>query len=347
MRKLLIGLAILAILLTGLWYGAESWLGRMARDAVAGQPDISARIAPLRRPGRLGLHLSDVTLSEAGTQAASLPVLDAYLSLRSPATLSVDLPPSALLTPAGAAPMQLDIQDGQAEVTLSPLRGLAISHLGLHGRNLAMDGAPIFDSLNATARLTHMGGVAPDGSVAAYRVDLDAAGLAFGALPERLDIAGAVQVWLDRVPGPDAGAGGALPQPTGFQTPGVILTLDGMRLRLAGRVEADEQGLARGQAAIYTADGPAFVQAAVDAGLLSPDAALPLQGLIGRVAGAPPEMDAPAADPLSPEDTALADEIVTLPPAGPGEIRLPIFFGDGIMRLGPVPLGPAPRIAGF
>lgn len=353
MKKLLIGLAILAILLTGAWYWAEGWASRAARDALTGQSDIAAEITPLRRPGRMGLHMQDIAIKDGAFGTVNLSGLDSYIRLLSPATLTLDLPETAVLTPSNVAPATLALTDGQAEVTISPTRALAISDVAISGRDLTLDGAELFDSLDMTARLTHMGVAAPDGSAAAYRVNLDGADLVFGELPETLDIAGAVQVWLDTVPDRAVlESGGTLPQPTGLQTHGLVFALGDMSARLAGRVEADANGLASGQAAIYTSDGPAFVDAAVTAGLLPPDIAAPLRSLLTRLAGEP----APTADPApitaeSVVDEAnaeiMAEEVVTLPPAGPGEIRLPIFFGDGITRFGPIPLGPAPRISGF
>lgn len=345
MKKLLIGLAILAILLTGAWYGAETWLSRVARDALAGQPEISAEVTPLRQPGRLGLHLQNIEI--AGAQAASMTGLDGYVRLRSPATLTIDLPEVVSLAPANAAPSELVLTDGRAEVTLSPTRGLAVRYAGVSGHDLVVNGAALFDSLNATATLTHMGGAAPDGSAAAYRVDLAGDGLVVGALPETLDILGAVQVWLNAVPDRAALDGSAaLPQPTGLQTQALVFTLGDMTARLAGRVEADAEGLATGQAAIYTSDGPAFIQASVEAGILPQDLANPLLAVVTAAAGEPATAEPEPVEQRI-DSEILASEAVTLPRAKPGEIRLPLFMQDGIIRLGPVPLGPAPRISGF
>lgn len=351
MKKLLIGLAIFALLLVGAWYGAETWLSRFANRTLAEQPDVTAEITPLRQPGRLGLHAQGIALSDSSAGGLNADGLDAYIRLLSPTTLNVDLPQTATLSPVEGAATQVQMQDGQAEVTLSPTRGLAISHVGLAGRDLILNEAPTFESLNVAANLTHMGGAAPAGSAAAYRLDLAGTGLAFGALPERLDIGGAVQVWLDGIPDLSVMQGTAPPpQPTGFQTQNVTFTLGPISARLAGRIEADAQGLASGQAAIYTASAPDLVEAAVTAGLMPPKIGQAVQAVLIRLAGEPPET-AEAPQPMdaveAADDKALAEEVVTLPPAGKGELRLPLFFGEGIVRLGPVPLGPAPRISGF
>ncbi len=355
MRKLLIGLVILAALLTGAWYGAETWLSRTARDLLAGRQDVSATVTPIRQPGRLGLRLTDIEVAEGGAEAAKLSGMMAYVSLMTPATLTVDLPQAVTLSPTSAAPTDLGISDGKAEVTLSPTRQMAISHAGISGRNLAVNGTSLAGLVDATATLTHMGGAAPAGSAAAYRVDLNGGGLDTGTLPEPLDIAGTVQVWLDAVPDRALLEGSARPpQPTGLQTRALIFKLGDKTARLAGRIEADADGLASGQAAIYTSDGPAFIDAAAEAGLLPPDVATPLHALVTRLAGEPaaategeeaPETAESAVDRANAE--IMAEEIVVLPPAGPGEIKLPIFLQDGVMRLGPIPLGAAPRIAMF
>ena len=36
--------------------------------------------------------------------------------------------------------------------------------------------------------------------------------------------------------------------------------------------------------------------------------------------------------------------VVSLPPAPKGQIRLPLILKGGEVRLGPVPVGPAPRL---
>ncbi|MDO5643810.1 MAG: DUF2125 domain-containing protein [Paracoccus sp. (in: a-proteobacteria)] len=344
MKTLLIWLVILTLPLTAIWYGAESLLGNAARNALAGQPGLSADIAPMRQPGRLGLRMADLRLADAGG-TASLPALDAYIRLTSPTTLTVDLPQAITLAPTGTPPTEIALEDGRAELTIAPTRGLAISHAGFAARDLSLNGAPLFDAARAEARLTHMGSAAPPGSAAAYRIDLSGAGILPDDLPAPLDISGSVQIWLDGLPDRHVlDASAPPPRLTGLQTQALTISLDGMRARLAGRISADADGFASGQMAIYTGDGPAFVDAAMMAGLITPDLATPLQSLIERIAGTPEE-GADAAPLPGMED--LTDDPVTLPPARPGEIRLPIFLSEGIARLGPIPLGPAPRLSGF
>lgn len=347
MKKLLVILAVLAILLTGAWYGAETWMSRLARDAIASRQDVSAEIMPMRTAGMLGLQLQNVELA-GGTGQASFPDAQTYVSWRTPSTLTVDLPDQVTLSPANGAPTNIALSQGRAETTIAATRGFAISHVGLTGRDVMIDEIPVADAIDVTADLTHRGGAAPAGSAASYRVNLSGSGLAFGALPERLDVTGPVQVWLDGVPDRATLDGSAPPpQLTGLQTQNLTFTLGEMTARLIGRFEADAEGFASGQAAIYTTDGPGFVEAAVQAGLLPQDVAGPLQAILTRAAGAPADADPDDPTPESADDDALADEVVTLPPAAAGEVRLPIFMQDGMMRFGPVPLGPAPRIAGF
>lgn len=348
MRKLLFGLAILAIILGGAWFAGESWLSGAARDVIAARQDMSASVSALRQPGRIGLHLQDIEVADGASGTASLSGLDAYVRLRSPTTLTLDLPRNVTVQQVDGAETAIALGNGQAEARIDPTRGMAVSQVRIAGREMTLNQAALFEALTVTARLTHMGGAAPAGSAAAYRIDLDGAGLVSGSLPETLDISGAIQVWLDRLPDRTVLEGSVPPpQPTGLQTQDLTVSLGDMTARLAARVEADEDGLAQGQAAIYTSDGPAFVDTAVAAGLLTPEIATPLQTLMINLAAKTDET-APA-DTANVNDPAdnIAEEEVTLPQAGPGEVRLPIFFGNGIMRLGPIPLGPAPRIAGF
>lgn len=359
MRKLLLGTAILAIAVGAAWFVGESLLSSRVSELVGQNPQIEASaVTPLRNPSRIGLHVSGVEYGDEEI-GFSAPGVNVYAPLTAPNTLTVDLPQVMSLR-IGATPLELTLAAGQARASFAPTHGMAIRSAGLEARDLALGGAPMLGTASLDAEMVHMGGAAPAGSAAAYQIDISAQDIAMGGLADRLQIAGPVQLWLSAVPDRRMLEGGAAPpMPTGMQTGGVEFTLGGMQARLMGRIEADQNGFASGEAAFYTDDAQGFIDAAVTAGLIPENGALLARALIHNMAGTslPGDTAEPAAEDLASTSAAVAedaaeaseiftDEAVSLPKAAPGQIRLPLILKDGEMKLGPVPLGPAPRLIG-
>lgn len=345
LKYLLIGTALVAAGLGAAWYGGETWLSGKARDAVLGSPVIeAATVAPLRDPGRVGLHMAEVEIGDA-QNGLSAPGLDVYAPLTAPTTMTVSLPPQMQLHVDGT-PVALAMQQGQAHATIAPLQDMAIRGAGATAQGVTVDGTEILQSLDVMAKLTHMGAAAPQGSRAAYAVTATATGITLGGLQERLDVAGPVQLWLTQIPAQPI-LEGLVPPPalTGVQTPGLRFTLGEIEATLIGRLQADAQGFAEGEAAFYTADARLFVDAAVRAGLVPQEAAMLVGALINNLSETPVagQADAVPANPDSAAD-ADGDTIVALPPAPAGQIRLPLILKGGKVHLGPVPIGPAPRL---
>lgn len=349
LKYLLVGTALVAVGLGAAWYGGETWLSGKAREAVIDSPVIEAAgVTPLRDPRRIGLRLTEVEIGDA-QNGLSAPDLEVYAPLTAPMTMTMALPPRLDLR-VDAVPVAVTLGAGTAHATLSPTHEMAIRDAGIQARDLGIDGAPVLQSLDVTARLTHMGGAAPTGSRAAYAVAIAAQGLTLGALPDRLDLTGPVQLWLTEVPGQPM-LEGRVPPPalTGMQTRGLRLALGGIEAVLIGRIQADAQGFAEGEAAVYTADARQFVDAAVQAGLIPQQAAMLVGALVDNLSATPLPGDAEAAPAkpapqTSPDALPDADMVVSLPPAPKGQIRLPLILKGGEVRLGPVPVGPAPRL---
>ena len=350
LKYLLVGTALLAGGLGAAWYGGETWLGGKAREAVAASPVIAAdSIAPLRDPRRIGLRLSEVEIGDV-QNGLSAPGLEVYAPLTAPMTMTLALPPQLDLR-VNAVPVAVTLARGQAHAAISPTRDMAISKAGISAEGLGIDGVPVLQSLEVDARLSHMGGAAPEGSRAGYAVAIDARGLTLGGFPDRLDLAGPLQLWLTEVPGQPM-LEGRVPPPllTGAQTQGLRVTLGTSQATLIGRIQADAQGFAAGEAAIYTSDAHRFVDLAVQAGLIPAEAVMLVRAVINTLSDTPTPAEAgaeaapaqPAAAP--PEPPPDADLVVSLPPAQKGQIRLPLFLRDGQLLLGPVPIGPAPRL---
>ncbi|SDE26193.1 hypothetical protein SAMN05421538_10590 [Paracoccus isoporae] len=359
MSKLLLGTAILAIAVGAAWFGGETWLSNRVGAMVGDNPQIAAsEVSPLRNPARVGLRMRDVEYGDA-ENGFSAPGMEVYAPLTAPNTLTVDLP-NVMALRVGATPFDLTLAEGVAQASFAPTHGLAIRSAGLTARELSLGGAQMLGAADLAARQVHRGSAAPAGSATAYNIDISVQDIALAGLADRLQIAGPVQAWLSAVPDRRVLEGAAPPPSlTGIQTHGVEFKLGRMQARLLGRVEADANGFASGEAAFYTDDAQGFIDAAVTAGLIPENGALLARALIHNMAGTslPGDAEEPAAEDLASTSAEVAeeaaeateiftDEAVSLPRAEPGQIRLPLILKDGEMRLGPVPLGPAPRLLG-
>lgn len=357
MKKLLIGSLVFVVLVVAGLYTGETWVSGKVQDSIQNNPDITAEVTPMRQPGRIGLKLQGIEIRNQ-QQGISLPKLDTYIRMISPATLSIDLPTKMTLRPTGSPAVALDMVHAYAEVSVAPTHAATVDHARISAQDLKADGTPAADSFTLNADLTHMGVGAPIGSAAAYQVDLSSKGIILPSVIEKLSITGKAQVWLNEVIYPKT-LFGSLPRPylTGAQTDGINFTLGKLNAKLIGRVTADIEGFAKGQAAIYTKDGQAFIDTAVAANIISPEIAVPLRVLVNQLTTAAVADDSADTDTraaLLPTETSSIFETSGiqektnnyLPPAGPGEIKLPIFMKDGIIRIGPIPIGRAPRIQG-
>ncbi|MFD1796189.1 DUF2125 domain-containing protein [Paracoccus aurantiacus] len=356
MRILLICLALLALFLGAAWYGGETWLSRVARDmAASGSGFTAAEVAPLRNPTRIGLRLDGVEIGDSVT-GLSAPDLDVYAPISAPNTMVLSLPQTLGLR-IGSVPVQLGLDAAEARASVAPTHEMAVRRAGVEARGVTLDGSPLLDDLSVQAKLAHMGTAAPRLSRAAYALMLAVDGLSLAGLTQKATLGGPVQLWLSEVPG-QAMLEGRVPPPalTGIQTTGLRLSLGPeIEARLIGRIEADQAGFAAGEMALYTTDADAFIQAAVQAGLLPQDAAMMAGTLLNNLSETPVGADDSAAPvtPMNAEEQALdtataapdADLVVSLPPAADGEIRLPLILRDGQARLGNIPIGPAPRLS--
>ncbi|WP_199260501.1 DUF2125 domain-containing protein [Paracoccus binzhouensis] len=330
MRRLLALLVLLALILGGLWLGGESLMAQQLRRIAAEQPmvDLGA-VRELRDPRRIGVQAAALQLrTDAGTLA--LPQAELWLAPLRPTELRLDLPPRATLDP-GAGPLQLGLADASARLRLQPLNGLAMASAGVAAGPLTVEGRDLARSLHADARLAALGADAPPSATAAYDLqlavdELEPALFATLPLPGRLSLSAKGQVWLDALPRPATLSPGLAPLPVGLRLDDAELQLGALRTRVLGQVQADAQGRAQGQVALYTRDAEPLLQAAAAAGLIPPK----LVTLAGTM------LKTISAQPL-PEDAGFR-----FPPPAAGELRLPLTFADGKMSLGPLTLGPAP-----
>lgn len=320
MRRLLLWLTVLALLLGGLWLGAEGLLARELRRIAAESPALRiGTLHELRRPGRIGFAAVGIQIDTPPTRLA-LPRAQAWVSPLQPTVIRLALPPTATLD-GGAGPVALGLADAKAGLGLRVLAGAEFDRIEARSGPLTLAGAPLAQGFEVTARLAQDSG---------YDVTVSLRDLAPEALGTPLPVPGTLslqadgRVWLDRPPSPRTLTPETAPQLTGLRLDGSRITLGRLSARVQGRVDADAQGRAQGVLAVYTPDARPMLDAAAAAGLIPQKVVLLAGALLRNIAALP------------------MPEGADFPAAAAGELRLPVVLADGKASLGPVVLGPAP-----
>lgn len=335
MRGMVIGTGLVLALLAGGWLGAETLASNRVAALIAQDPALqAASVSPLRDPRRIGVALSEPSWSDPAL-SISLPWARLFLSPASPLTARLDLPDGAAVTQGGQV-MQLGLSAPVASMALSPLNGMAPNRLDVQARDLTLDGQPLAQGLSLQARLAGLGSDAPRPARAAYDLDLGLTDLQVGGLaqlgldpgpiPGPLSVTGPLRIWLDGTP---TVTDDAAPQIVGWQTAGLDLRADTIGLRIVGRLSRDDQGLAEGQVALYSADADAMIGMATGLGLIPAQAAMLLRAGLSQLSQADLDDTLPGPD---------------FPAAAEGELRVAVIMRDGQLILGGVPIGPAPAI---
>jgi len=339
MRKLLIGLLFAALLLVAAGFAAERLMVRELRSLSDGDAAFTAaRIEPLPGMTKIGARLTQpVAVLPDGR--VTFESADIWIEPFSPTTARIRLPEKALL----------DLPDGRHELAYAepeltarfgPLSGFAPREFKFSTSGLVLDGTPLAHSAALSGRAIDIGPDAPPASRAAFDVSLTLEGLDPEAVPrlsglsralrpeDLVSLAAGGRFWLDTVPTPRAMAAIPTPALTGLELTRSEIDLGAIRSRFIGRLDADGNGRASGGLAIYTADAGAMLAAATEAGMIPKAAQGILQAMLRRISAMPVA-----------GTTAFA-----FPEAAEGELRLPLAFAEGRATLGPVPLGPAPRL---
>ncbi|WP_162784753.1 DUF2125 domain-containing protein [Paracoccus suum] len=373
MRSLLVLLVMLGALLAGGWIGGETLLARGVRNAIASDQRLTAgRIHELREPDRIGVRVAEPKFDDP---AADLKTagdwVDIWVAPTAPNELHLSAAPGTSLTAQGQS-IALGAGGLEAEMRFSPTHNLAVSDAALHSDGATLAGAPLIGPIALNAELAGFGADSPPGTGAAYDVrgsisDLSLGPVTAGRLPDAATVKGTGRVWLSGVP-MTAGAVAegrrreSQPHLVGLRGDGIDLTLGDLSARLYARLVADEAGLAKGEIVIDTADSERFVARAVDLGLIPRNAAL-LANAALKSLGTPAPAAAPVAAPapsgavvdapragVSEIERAANSQQRLIPDAGwpaprNGETRITIAARDGKLWLGPLPLGPAPRLS--
>ncbi|MFD1883140.1 DUF2125 domain-containing protein [Paracoccus pacificus] len=360
MRKLLIVLVAIAVVLGLAWAGTEWLMANRLRNLAETDPGFEVQqVRMLRDPARIGVQMTAPRLgdTEAEGWAASSAML--WLSPKALNQLSFSPSDDQTLTLAGRqVPVQMQAAAGS--VRFSPTLSMAISNLTAGTGPVSVDGAPLMQAMRLDAELVPGGYDAPKGAGATYRSRLTLTGLDPVVLtgqplpvPGNLTFEGQADVWLDHAPARDLFSEGLRPpRLIGLDLEQSQLSLGDLSARVMGRVTGDDTGRPSGVVMIYTKDADRLVQAAADAGLIRQNMVpLAMTAVRTLAASGSEPVEKPPADPdanpaLADIPTGLQqpkrDTTPTFPAAAEGELRLPLHFQDGQIRLGPLPLGPAP-----
>jgi hypothetical protein len=223
-----------------------------------------------------------------------------------------------ILTPLG--PMTLTSDRMQASLVLVPGGAMALDRTALVATAAALDGLGQRLQAAEVRFATRLDPSLPDAHAIGLAVDGLAPDPALMALVPGLPaVIGSLRV--------DAVAG--FSAPLDAQTPQTQPVVERLILqevaldwgpvvaRVTGDLVADAGGLAEGRIKVELTNGAALVPALVAAGLVPPGLAPTLSTMLRRM-----------------QDQAGPD----------GKLTLPMVMGQGVMSLGPLPLGPAPRM---
>ncbi|WP_108502816.1 DUF2125 domain-containing protein [Paracoccus indicus] len=333
MFRAIIGIGLCAAAVAGLWAGGETLASRRVAELIAGDPALQASLVqPLREPPEFGLRIEEPGFSDPAG-GVTLPWAILRMSPRTPTTAHLDLPDKGQVTIAGQT-HALGLQDPHALIRLAPLKRLAPDQIDIMADQVTLDGAPVIEGLDLELRMIRLGPDAPLAARAAYDAHLGLGavqtavlsrmGLNLQGIPEPASVSGNILLWLDGTP---SVRGQTTLAVVGWQTEGLTVGAGSMSLRIVGRVVRDKDGLAEGQVALYTTDAGQIIDQAADMGLIPPSTRMLLNAGLGQLAKAQIDAELPGPDYPEPQD---------------GQMRLPVQMIDGQIRLGGIPIGPAP-----
>lgn len=299
--------------------GLSAWIDQRRADGwVADVGELSTA----GFPNRFDTTLTDLRLADPETGVAwSAPMLQ-FLSLayKPHQVIAVVEGPHRFSTPLGG--IDITHEDARASLFLKPETALGLDQAILILTDLALDADAGWTTAIASGRFAAESVAAATNS---YRIGADVEGLEpsrplrrmldpAGVLPDtvealRLDATLAFDRPWDRFAIEDA-----RPQPTRIDLADLSATWGTATFRAAGEVDVDEEGYPTGEVTIRAVDWRKILDMAVASGVLPESAAPSVERGLELMSG--------------PRDT----------------IDARIGFGGGLMRLGIIPIGPAPRI---
>ncbi|MGX9355449.1 DUF2125 domain-containing protein [Roseobacteraceae bacterium S113] len=327
-KRLTFLVIVLAVGWSAYWaFGAWS-LGREyqkwfeARAAEGWQAEYSD-VALRGFPNRFDTTWENITLVDPETGLGwDAPFFQLFMLSYQPNHLIATWPEShTLLTPEGR--FVIDNNSLQASLITD-----AATNLPLRRANLAAETLSITDPGGATTALAAVGAaIERQDEANAYRVALNAQGLALSApflsrlpgdLPEAFKTARIDMVATFDAPWDLRAIDTARPQPTRIELAVAEAEWGPMRLRMAGDLDVDSFGTPTGRISVQARNWPAMLDVAVQSGALPQSLAQSLRDGLSLLAG------------LS---------------GNPETLDLDLELARGQVLLGPLPLGPAPKLA--
>ncbi|MEO0939034.1 MAG: DUF2125 domain-containing protein [Pseudomonadota bacterium] len=327
MRRLLWSVPLIAVIWFGYW-AAASWSLRgaiatwlEARHTEGWQAE--AGLATTGFPGSIGVRLLDLALADPAT---GLAITARAIGIEGralwPADITVTLPPDPITvaTPQGRG--ALVMQEAALSLDTYPGTALEVAELGWRAANWSVTG-PQGEALRAgglTLNMSHLGGTT-------YALVAEAPGIAPGdaartslripaAWPAVFDVARAEgEITFDRAWDRRA-LEEARPQPTRIDLSLAEARWGDLRLRLAAALDVNADGVPTGTVNLQADNWPVMLELATDAGLLDPRARPQIEAGLTRLArlnGNPEALD------------------------------VQLNFAAGLVAVGIIPVGPAPR----
>lgn len=281
-------------------------------------------------PNRFDTRLVEPALADPGQGWAwSAPFIEVLQLAYAPNAAVLAFPPEQRIAVPGAA-ATLRSTGLRASVRVAPGPSLALTRLSAEGQALALEGAgwrASADSLAAHLLTAEQRGAPEAPPPNAYDVHFAAEGVALpqalrdridpqGRLPEaarslRIDLRATLDAPLDRTT-----LERAAPEPLAIEVRDVEAVWGRLALRASGAVAADARGYAEGRLTVRAENWREMLDVAVAAGALDADVASLVETGLGLMAML----------------------------SGGDAIEAPLVFSGGVARLGPVPIGAAPRM---
>lgn len=322
--RALLWLAIVALAAwSGWWWfasdtarrGAGDWFAQRAAEGWTAQ---HAGITRAGYPNRIDLTIEQPRLvTPDGDWGWQAPFLQSFALSYKPWHLIAAFPPEqGLLTPAGGLGLRSDKL--QASLVLVPGGDLALDRFALAGSGLRLDG--LLDlgiaQLSVATRPTLDRALGHDLGISAQEITPPAAltaRLPAGLLPAQIALAH-VDAALEFDAPLDRHAGRSQPRLTRLGLRELRIDWGAIRLHASGSLTPDAAGMASGPLDLRLEGAAQALDLAQALGLLTPETRPGWESALGALA-----------------------------PAG-GPIELPLRLGGGVIQLGPLVLGPAPRL---
>jgi hypothetical protein len=326
MRRLIWLVLVAAVLWGGYWFAGATVLERGVRDWLADAPPVQAASADVAGfPSRFDLTLTDLRAGDAamGQAVWQAPFVQLFALSYKPWHLIAALPPEQTLTLPDGTVLQFTAEKLQASLVVTPSTDVALDRTAVAGSGLVLRaqdrpgvalGSLQFNTRRDPSRTdTHeiwMGltGLRPDPGLITPLPDRP---LPTGDATLHVDAFLGLTAPLDRF------AGQTRPVPRLIELRELRFSWGDIRVEASGQLVPDAMGLAQGQIDLRLSGWTSALDVAVATGLMRPGIAATWGELARRLAETSPT---------------------------PGQLDLPLVLADGRMRLGPVPMGLAPRL---